>query len=374
MQEVGLAPYQDDLFFLAIVFVGVSVGMVALVILGMLFVKFCRELCLRRIEYKRFFQETGVFEGEEIELVEEFTNHSFVPMFLVDVQTHISSKIKMQCCERDDGITQEFISRFFIMPYTKIRRVHKAVCKKRGFYQLESAKITFAGVEVYVDSKAALYVYPKEVSFFEEKKINSILQYSAVSKRPLMEDKFSFAGVREYMRGDAMNALNYKQTAKRGQWMVNDRDYMLGRQILIYINVQPNEKKYFLPEQFQELVEKELSYATYMLAECVRNGYTYSLRTNSKMVYGGTAGRQPFVSGEENYREFLCLMSEMTSLYAVSMVSVIKNDILDGLNGTEIFLFTPYFDESLEIMTEQLEEHGNVVNVIDVSEEFDVSG
>ena len=366
MREGGLAEYQDSMMIMAAVFAAIAAIFVVIIVAAALFIKFSKELCIRNLEYHRYFADKGVFEGEETELVEEFTNHSFVPMFVVDVETHISSRIKMQGCQTDDGITQWFISRFLVMPFTKIRRVHKASCLKRGYYKLETAKITFAGVEVYLDSRAEMYVYPREISFEEMKMLNNHLQYSSASKRPLIEDNFSFAGVRKYVQGDPLNTINYKQTARRREIMVNDREYMLGRKIILYLNFQPNEKAHISLDESSELLERELSYASYMLSECVRNGYASSVSANSKMAGGENYVRNPFTVGQKNYEEILCQMAKMTNAYGVSMVSLIDMDIQEFLNGAEVFLFTAYVDDALELRMEELEKAGNTVNVVNV--------
>ena len=368
MREGGLTEYQDRVTLLAAIFIAAAFGIVILTITITVFVKLSKELCIRGLEYHRYFKDKGVFEGEETELVEEFTNHSIFPMFVVDVETHVSSRIKMQGCQTDDGLTQCFVSRFFVMPFTKIRRVHKASCIKRGYYKLESAKITFAGVEVYIDSNAEIYIYPKELSITEMKMINSYMQYSAASKRPLIEDNFSFAGVRSYVHGDPLSAVNYKQTARQRELMVNDREYMLGRKIMIYINFQPNEKVHLSSAEFSKLLEKELSYASYMLSECVRKGYAYSLNANSKTAKGDNFIKNPFTIGEKNYEEILCQMSEMTDRYGVSLSSMIDEDIMEFINGAEVFLFTTYMDEALRLRTAELEKTGNAVNIINVLE------
>lgn len=364
--NTGLAEYQDSMMFLAFVFIGLALGLVVVVFFAMFFVTFSRQLCMRRLEYRRYFREKGVFEGEETELIEEFTNHSFLPMFVVDVETHVSSLIKMKGCQTDDGLTQCFISRFFVMPFTKIRRVHKASCLKRGYYRLESAKITFAKVEVYLDSDAKIYVYPRESSIDEMKIINSYMQYSAISKLPLIEDNFSFAGVRKYIYGDSLSSINYKQTARQRELMVNDREYMLGRKVMIYLNFQPNEKVHLLATEFSNLLEKELSCASFLLSECVRNGYAYAFHANSKMAGGGQFICTDFAVGQKNYEEILCQMAQMTDRYGVSIASMIDKDLMGFLSGAEIFFFTTYMDEALEFRMSELEKTGNAVTIINL--------
>ena len=82
----------------------------------------------------------------------------------------------------------------------------------------------YQNFEVYLDSPAQIHVYPAETAVEESRQINRLFQYSAMSKKPLIEDNISFAEIRQYIPGDAMNALNYKQTARRGELMVNDRE------------------------------------------------------------------------------------------------------------------------------------------------------
>jgi uncharacterized protein (DUF58 family) len=369
MNEIGLSGYGDEISSGILLMIGIIFVILLLILLAAIFVKLSKIMCVRNLEYHRYFSDEGVFEGEETELIEEFTNHSFVPMFVVDVETHISSKIKMQGCKADDNITQCFISRFLIMPYTKIRRVHKAVCVKRGYYQLESAKITFAGIEVYLDSVAGMYVYPKELQLEGQRNVNHYLQYSARSMLPYMEDSFSFAGIRKYTAGDTLHAINYKQTARRGQWMVNSREYILGRKILIYLNFQPNEKKHLSLEESGTFIELELSYAACLLMECVQNGYVYALHANCKMTDGANFVRNDFTAGQNDSIQILKQMAQMRTQYGTSMASMIGKDIQDMVRDTEVFLFTMYTDDALLQRVEQLEQLGNVVNLINVLEE-----
>ncbi len=360
--------YVDGILWLVIGFLVIMFAIVAIIILAIIFIKISKIYCIQNLEYRRYFEEEGVFEGEETRLIEEFTNHSFIPMFVVDVETHISSRLHVHGSRENDGVMQCYISRFLIMPYTKVRRIHKVSCWKRGYYRLESAKITYAGIEVYLDSVADIHVYPKELPFETEKMMNYYIQYSANSRWPLLEDRFSFAGIRQYMAGDSMSAVNYKQTARRGELMVNSREYLMGRKILMYINFQPNMKEHITEEKLEELLELELSCASYMMSQCVLCGYAYSMNANSKIPQYGDYVRNSFVVGEQNYQQMLCQMAEMGNRYGLSMAALMDMDIKEMIQGAEIFLFTMYMDEALEERIAQLERQGNAVNVIDVLE------
>ena len=107
MRQPGLEIYQEQMIVIALICAGIAVTIVVLTILAAIYIKLSRQLCLKELEYRRYFRDEGVFEGDRTELIEEITNHSFLPMFAVDIETHISSKIEMQGYERSDGISQD---------------------------------------------------------------------------------------------------------------------------------------------------------------------------------------------------------------------------------------------------------------------------
>ena len=96
MRQPGLEIYQEQMIVIALICAGIAVTIVVLTILAAIYIKLSRQLCLKELEYRRYFRDEGVFEGDRTELIEEITNHSFLPMFVVDIETHISSKIEIE--------------------------------------------------------------------------------------------------------------------------------------------------------------------------------------------------------------------------------------------------------------------------------------
>ena len=96
MRQPGLEIYQEQMIVIALICAGIAVTIVVLTILAAIYIKLSRQLCLKELEYRRYFRDEGVFEGDRTELIEEITNHSFLPMFAVDIETHISSKIEIE--------------------------------------------------------------------------------------------------------------------------------------------------------------------------------------------------------------------------------------------------------------------------------------
>lgn len=351
-------------------YVGVLVWItIAIIVIAILFLfiiilyNALRVISIKKLEYRRYFSEEGVFEDEELYLIEELANHSFIPMINADVESHISSQIKLEGCEDSDDVNQYFISRFTVMPFTTIKRKHKARALKRGYYELESAKVDFAGMDLYLESKAELYVYPKEVKIDSIENKNLYLKYDEVSLRPLLTDVFSFAGIRSYVVGDAFNSINFKASARQGQWMVNDKGYMMGRQIQMYLNFQMPEKGMDL-QSFAKLMEEAITYISYIIGEGMRKGYKVGLSTNSRMVNGNRYLRFKMSTGISYYQELLRELALIRIMFGNSFPSIIDMDIDDHINNSEVYIFTTYLDQSIDQKISILQQFGNTVKTV----------
>lgn len=348
------------------IFYGVIVFWVilALFVLWVIAYYIGKNVSVKRLKYKRYFSEEGVFEGEEVYLYEVLENHSIFPMFSVNVESYVTSKIQLEGVKKRDEITQHFISYFrIILPFTKIVRKHKATCMKRGYYKLETAYIHFAKMDVYADSVAQIYVYPKELPVEEQRRMNYYLQYTAQTNIPLIEDAFSVSGIRQYASGDAMRHINHKATAKKGELMVNQMDYLLGRKVMIYVNFQMEDRRTTI-EEFEELMEKAISMASYLFMEAIREGNMVGFCANSRTVSGQRYVRYPQAAGNQHYIQVLRNMATIQLIYGNSFASVIEMDIAEGMSQTECYMITTYVDEAVDKVAQGLEQMGNYVQMI----------
>lgn len=350
-----------------LIIIGILASIAVLICIIYLLYRVFRRYALKNLEYKRYFTEKGAFEGQEAELIEELTNHSFLPMFRVDVETHITTKLYMPGVNSGNEINQEFISRFFVMPFTRIRRHHKVILKKRGHYKLESAKISFMGIQLYLDSAADIKVYPRELFIEDIQKINRCIQVSSVSNIPVIRDVFSFAGVREYAYGDPINIINHKSTARMGKIMVNDSEFVLGRRILLCLNFQAGNTG--IPvDEFTEILEKSMEFAAYLAGEAVRKGWQIGLIANCKTDDGGKSIKADIGTGYGKYMEILEALSMARTIFGHSIGRIIDEVADEGLSNTEVFIFSTYMDQSIEKRMEMLTKKGNVVTVTDLKE------
>ena len=81
---------------------------------------------LERIIYDRRFSEEGVYEGDEVELIETIRNPGFFPLLGVDVESYFFNELELEEYENDGSSTMQYcISRFNLWPYMQIKRHHR---------------------------------------------------------------------------------------------------------------------------------------------------------------------------------------------------------------------------------------------------------
>lgn len=357
-----------DVFIRVVLVTLIIIAAIVIFIFSLFFVyRLLRSYAVKNLEYKRYFTDNGGFEGQETFLVEELTNHSFFPMLKVDVQSHITTKLYMPGIEGGNEINQEFISRFFVMPFTRIKRHHKVILKKRGHYKLESAKIFFMGIQVYLDSAAEIKVYPRELAIEDTWRLNRCIEACALSNIPIIRDVFSFARVREYTYGDSISAVNHKQTARMGRLMVNDSDFVLGRKILICLNFEAGNTG--IPaDEFTEILEKAMEFAAFLAGEATRRGWQIGLTANCRTDNGARSIRTAMGTGNGKYMEILEALSMARTIFGNSIGRLIDEAADEGLSNTEIIIFSTYMDKAIQSRIEMLRKKGNAVAVIDLKE------
>lgn len=334
------------------------------ILLFLLYIYLKRKI-LRKIEYRRYFTSPGVFEGQEVLLVEEITNRSPLPLFHIEVETLIPEGLLLAGMEEDSN--GEYVSPFYLKGHMTIRRIHRVFCKKRGFFELESAGILFAREMVYLNSYAKLFVYPKTLYVEEKNRLELFLQNQDKSNRPLVRDLFTFSGIRDYEKGDSFHSINFKATARYGEIKVNNTDYLAGKRQMIYVNFQSSADGMGV-EAYRTYMERALCYAAYLIDKAVSQGYEVGFAANSRMVNGDNYVRYPMSRGGWNYEEILKELASIRLGRGNSLASLLEYDINEQLTHTELYVMTIYTDERMEEKLKILEQMDNCVNLIWLTE------
>jgi len=368
-------------FIVGTVYVPIPLIVIVAVAALLIFLYFrARKYAFKRLKYEREFSDDGAFEGEEITLIETIVNTTPFPIFGVDAESYIYKDLEFRAYIPDmDKNMQYVLSRFNLMPFTKVRRKHTIGCVKRGYYRLETATL-WCGSKLTecVESVTEVYVYPKMTPAYGMPRPLSILQGNSVTSRRLIADRFSFSGIRDYRFGDSFSSINFKATSKApvtgySSIKVNNCDFCANRSIIVYMNFQTDTAQGTIPTPvYNELMEDSLSFCAGIIGEAITEGYKVGLAANCTDILGDSSIRYPMESGSSHMVEMLRGLATVRPTVGASIISLIEEDVRKGVTDTEFYFISTYLDVGLEQKIAELERAGNVVTVIRLEQILDI--
>lgn len=329
-----------------------------------------RQYAIERIVYTRSFSEEGVHAGDTLTLTEVIFNPTLIPLFYIDVGSYISTGMEIDgvTAERDEKI-QYFVSRFHLMPYTKITRTHEVKCNVRNYYKLDTIEIYANKQYVYISAPAELHVYPRAIN--DKNSVIAQLNYlgNELTRSRYIRDPFMIAGLRNYMPGDPINSINFKASARSlrngmRELFVNNYDFSSQMNITVYMDFDaPQFLRIETPEYIQ-MIEAGLSYAAAIICEAARQGGKTGFAANTKGRNGALYVYYPPTAGSVQAKEILKCLSELDYASGMSFIALFDKNINKEQYDTDICIINFYTDPELEIRIRQLKRLGRSVTVI----------
>ncbi len=351
-----------------------------LIVLGVLFVLWIlfriygamREKRLHNIVYERHFSEEGVYEGEEVELIEIIRNPGFFPLLGVDVESYIFNELDLEEYEHDGKSTMQYcISRFNLWPYMQIKRHHRIIATKRGQYKLQIATIYAKKAPIPVEAPTELYVYPKAIPLGLPAIAVGRMQGDFVSQRPLFQDPFSLAGIRDYRFGDPVSQINFKASARvpmtghsASPLKVNARDYCASRRLMVYMDFHLPMGSKIDGKEYNKRAERGLSFCAALVRDAIYGGFSVGFAANCKAIDGEMSSRFPCESSDAQLIAIMKEMARMNPTDGASFASLLESDIRDGMRDTEIIIIAFDTHEDVLDRINTLEQFGNSVQSI----------
>jgi len=204
---------------------------------------------------------------------------------------------------------------------------------KRGIYQITSMDLVGSDLfltDQYVAQRPVstdLLVYPEEVPFPDLEQAFYAAMGSAVSTRPLIEDVFSFRGIRTYQPGDSIRSINWRATARvEEDLLVNIPEYVSQRPVAFFLNLTDNHVW-----KRTDQAEVAISAIAYLAHLFYDQGIRISLRCNAiNQLTGGSA----IIHGENMtcFDDFL--------------------RVLAGIDAEKVMPFDTIFKESTMVLEE----------------------
>lgn len=221
---------------------GISIVACVLVLLQWLVYK---KLWDRNLYVSVFFQQSGVVEGEEGEVIEIIENRKRLPLTMLKVKFQTSRFLGFIDAIGSKTTDQYYRNDVFqVSGGERITRRLRFRANKRGYYHIKN--IDLVATDLFflsehmknMTTEHYLYVYPKILRCDVFRRSLQKLNGEILVKRHMLEDPFEYRGIREYQPYDDIRSVNWKATARTGDLKVNQKNYTAMQTIRIFLNLE----------------------------------------------------------------------------------------------------------------------------------------
>lgn len=318
------------------------------------------------------FKDSYINAGERSALIEVINNAKLLPLpvlhikfstersFIFDNQDNVSVT---DCYHRNEA--------FSIMGNQKITRKLEFQATKRGVFSINGVTVTakdFFMTKTFaapLECYNKLYIFPRKIETPEFETFFNTVMGEIEARKGLLEDPYTFRGIRDYDIRDNMSKINWKASAKSGQLMVNQYGYSWEPRIKILINLDTNLmiKGDYITELCIELAS---SIAMQFLSNRVSVGLVSngldekkqllgSLSSGTTMEHMVTIDKYLAAIGENSGIEgFVDIIDGLIDTYDRESTYIIispyhRDDLLDKLDylreiGMDFHMLVPYLD------------------------------
>lgn len=260
---------------------------------------------LQQLIYKKYWnkgldanvylgEDRYIFEGDTVEVEEELSNDKRLPLPWVYLKFQFSCNGQAKIYRSD---------MFSIGRSERIRRKRRFALKDRGVYEV--AEIDTVSHDLFITktfsdvlrhkTEGVVTVYPALIPPKDWPVPFEQLNGDIITKRTYLEDPYLFKGIREYQQGDSFRSLNFKASAKAGQWMVNRYETTASQKVALLLGMDKSTR-YYDPAVY----EQAMRIAGTLCSSLEREGIPVSLYSNGVDTVENIVTSVPAGCGEEH--------------------------------------------------------------------------
>ena len=175
------------------------------------------------------FSNKTATKGDKIDIIETVVNAKKLPVFCMNVKFDIDRSFIFGQNDTNSMVSDKTYRNdvFSLLSNQKVTRRIAVECSRRGVFRLSAVEMVFPGAfmnEIMIH-RSRLYsditVFPKPADVKSLTDVNNMIMGELERRKYLSEDKFVFAGIRDYQSYDSVRDINWKAYARTGNLMVN---------------------------------------------------------------------------------------------------------------------------------------------------------
>lgn len=310
------------------------------------------------------FEDPYIELGDTSKIVEVINNDKFLPLPVFHLKFSTSRDLKFD--ENTNSTTTDMYHRndaFSILGNQKVTRRLTFTAKKRGCYTINNINCLakdFFLLRTFAKSfpvNAMMYVLPKKVEHENLDNLLNAMLGEFISRSSIVEDLYSFDGIKTYERTDSMKKINWKATARMDELMVNTYYKTADRKVTILLNLEPNNMVH--TDYLAELAISMTSTAVSKLIEfnvpvrIISNGIDEYTNDMISVDYGSSRGHDLTID-KSLARIGKCAGSEAFN-------KIVINEQNAGSENSAYLIISPYYKSDLLLKIDELVNKGKNV-------------
>jgi uncharacterized protein (DUF58 family) len=230
--------------------------------------------CLDGVSYRRKLDQERIFPGEEIELSIEVTNAKPLPLAWLLIRDDFPKGLSLLTgalhrqqgpASQSDTPVLSLTDMLSLRWYERVERTYRIRGQKRGVYAFGPVDLTsgdifgFGQKHICIEGLDPLMIYPKVVPIDQLGLPSEFIPAEKPAgefkaRRKVIEDPLRLATVREYMPGDSIRHIHWKNTARLSKLQTKVFDPSASPVLVIFADLQTVHNPYSFVSEYLELI------------------------------------------------------------------------------------------------------------------------
>lgn len=306
--------------------------------------KLYEKLWAGKLDVRLEFADKSLFEGEKGELLEIIENGKRLPLPMLKVKFQTDRNLRFT--DSDSAKVTDLYYRndiFQVKGRERITRKLEFTAAKRGYYRIHNIDLVagdpLLSSEMVESRQTAQYFYVYPSPFVSEEFRRSLQQLNGelLTKLHFPEDPFEYRGVREYQPFDDMRSINWKASAKTGDWKVNQKNCTALQTVRLFFNIEDSGilKK-------DAMVEASIQIIAGLAAFFLNQGIRVSCYGNGRDILNGEPVHIEAGAGAGQMEQIYRALARIdTNLKTADFTSCFERELMKASTGITTVFVSP---------------------------------
>ena len=306
--------------------------------------KLYEKLWAGKLDVRLEFADKSLFEGEKGELLEIIENGKRLPLPMLKVKFQTDRNLRFT--DSDSAKVTDMYYRndiFQVKGRERITRKLEFTAAKRGYYRIHNIDLVagdpLLSSEMVESRQTAQYFYVYPAPFVSEEFRRSLQQLNGelLTKLHFPEDPFEYRGVREYQPFDDMRSINWKASAKTGDWKVNPKNCTALQTVRLFFNIEDSGilKK-------DAMVEASIQIIAGLAAFFLNQGIRVSCYGNGRDILNGEPVHIEAGAGAGQMEQIYRALARIdTNLKTADFTSCFERELMKASSGITTVFVSP---------------------------------